>query len=485
MSRSALAGLVAGALILMAVLVLPEPPGLSQAAWRVTGLALLMAIWWSTEPVPIAATSLLPPTLLPLLGIVDLGEATAPYSSPLIFLFLGGFLIAAAIRRWNLHLRFARASIRLMGTDPRRLVLGFMISSGLLSMWVSNTATVVLLLPVAASLVAAIGAVQTDERARRNFATALMIGLAYGASIGGMGTLIGSPPNALLAAYLGDRHGFHLSFAAWLAIAMPLVVVLIPLSWWLLVRVIFPVPAGAVSVREAPTPDFGLGPALPMTPGERRVAMVFVATAALWVVRPLLNELPGLQALSDPGIAMIASIALFMIPVRDGDRLRFLLDWREAREIPWQVLLLFGGGLSLASAVESSGLAASIGGALSSVGPWHPLLLLAALVTVVVLLTEIVSNTAAIAALLPIVASIATASGLDVVVLSVALTLSTSCAFMLPAATPPNTLVFASGHVSAAALLRAGAVMNAVSMVLITLLTAWALPPLLSGIRPG
>jgi len=479
LSRGALAGLVAGVFALAFTLLVPAPADLPEAGWRVLGLAVLMAIWWSTEPLPIGVTSLMPLIVLPLLGIVDFGRAAAPYSNPLIFLFLGGFLLAASIRRWGLHRRMAHAAVRTIGTAPRRLVLGFMVASGFLSMWISNTSAVLLMLPVATSVIVALEDARggSDEAVRR-FALALLLGLAYGASIGGIGTLIGTPPNALLAGYLFERHGIDLSFAAWSMIAMPLVLVFLPLGWLALTRLVFRFPAdlgGAGGGKALLAQLEGLGP---MSTAERRAGLVFLAAAALWIVRPLLNQLPGLGGLTDSGIALVCAASLFLIPAGSGSQRRFLMSWAEAQQIPWQVLILFGGGLSLAGAMEASGLAEWLGAGLGALGELPPLAFLAVLVTTVVLLTELASNTASVAALLPVVATIAAGTGMDVVTVSAAVAISASCAFMLPVATPPNALVFATGHVTVAAMIRAGVAMNLIAILLVTL-TSWLVVPLL------
>ena len=479
LTAPAASGLVGGIAALVLTLVLPPPAGLPVAGWWTLGLALLMAIWWTTEPIPIGITALMPLILLPLLGIGDIGAAAAHYANPLVFLFFGGFLLAAAVQRWGLHRRLAYAAVRAMGTEPRRLVLGFMLASGLLSMWISNTAAVVLMLPVAVSVISAVEAERggPDEASRR-LALSLLLGLAYAASIGGVGTLIGTPPNALLAGYLLERYGIDLSFAAWSAVAMPLVAVFLPLAWLALTRLIYPIP----SELRAGFRGSGLVESLAtdgaMTSAERRVGLVFIAAAALWISRPLLNQVPGLSGLSDPGIAVICASALFLIPSGSTEERRFLMSWREAQDIPWQVLILFGGGLSLAAAMDRSGLAAWIGEWLAGLGAMPTLLYLVLLTATVVMLTELASNTATVAALLPVGATIAAGTGLDIVAVSAAIAMAASCAFMLPVATPPNALVFATGHVTIAAMVRAGVVMNLISIVLVSI-AALVLAPLL------
>lgn len=479
LGRLAAAGLVAGPAVFALTLLLPPPAGLPAAGWHTLGLALMMAVWWTTEPMPIGITALLPPIVLPLAGIVDIGGATAPYANPLVFLFLGGFLLAAGVKRWGLHRRLAWIAVRSFGTEPRRLVLGFMVACGVLSMWISNTAAVVLMLPVAVSVVAAIEDARPGAVSDERFARALLLGLAYAASIGGVGTLIGTPPNALLAGYLRDRHDIDLSFAAWSAVAIPLVLVFLPLAWLLLTRVVFRVPGRFADTPAGETLIGGLAPAGSTSTAERRVALVFAAAALLWVLRPFLNRLPGLEGLSDPGIAIMCAAALFLIPSGTSEDRRFLLGWSEAQSIPWQVLILFGGGLSLAAAIDSSGLAGWIGDGLAAAGDLPPFVFLLLLTATVVMLTELASNTATVAALLPIVASIAAGSGLDAVVVSAAVAMSASCAFMLPVATPPNALVFATGHVTVATMMRAGLLLNLASILLVSL-AAFALAPLLA-----
>lgn len=349
LAPSALIGLVVGAAVLLATLLIEPPAGLSAQGWHTLGLALLMAIWWSTEPLPIGVTALLPLILLPLIGQGEITTAAAPYANPLVFLFLGGFLLSAGVKRWGLHRRLAYSVVQAIGTEPRRLVLGFMVATGTISMWISNTAAVVLMLPVASSVIAVLAEAHGDENADvHRFSRSLLLGLAYGASIGGMGTLIGTPPNALLAGYLSESHGIDLSFAAWAGVGIPLVVVFLPLGWLVLTRLAFPVSAEFSTSMKADDVVSKLSSGEPASPAEWRVAIVFLVAAILWITRPLLNGAPGLANLSDPGIALCCAFALFLIPNGLAGRGQFLLRWRDAQQIPWSVLLLFGGGLSLA-----------------------------------------------------------------------------------------------------------------------------------------
>jgi len=512
-------GLPAGAALALGLFLLPPPAGLSAAAWHTAALGLLMAVWWMTEALPIPATALLPLALFPLFGVAPMADAAAPFAHPLIFLFLGGFLLALAMERWRLHRRIALAVVLRLGTRPVRLVAGFMVASALLSMWISNTATAMLMLPIGLSLVdlvrrsvrgadggdpgaepgdgeggeamaepAAEGpaAIGDPDAPGARFALCLMLGIAYGASLGGMGTLIGTPTNALLAAFLSDGYGFEISFVEWLAIGVPIVVVGLPLILWVLTRRVYPirlreVPGGRAFIRAEMD---RLGAA---SSAERRVAVLFVLTAAAWIGRPLLARwLPGL---TDPGIAMTAALALFVVPAGKSAANGVegsagpLLDWRTARRLPWGVLLLFGGGLSLAAAIRDTGLADWIGASMHGLAALPAPLIVGSVMAVILLLTELTSNTATAAAFLPVLASMAGGLGLDPLELLVPATLAASCAFMLPVATPPNAIVYGSGMVSVPQMARAGIWLNLLFLAVIGL-AAWLLVPLVLGHLP-
>lgn len=484
-------GLVGGLALAALLLLLPPPAELSPAAWHTAAVGLLMAVWWMTEAAPLAVTALLPIVLFPVLGVATVDAATSPYANPLIFLFLGGFLIALGIERWGLHRRMALAIVAAFGTRPRRIVAGFMAATAFLSMWISNTATAMLMLPIAQSVIEMIGpgrapsrdgageaAEQSTEAASPRgggFAVALMLAIAYAASIGGMATLIGSPPNALMAGFLRETLGMEVSFVGWMAVGLPVAAVGLAASYLLLVRVVFrladaEVPGGAAFLRRELR---ALGP---MRREEKAVAAVFALTAALWIARPLVERvLPGV---TDTGIALFGALLLFVIPSRwrQGE---FLLGWAEAKRLPWGVLLLFGGGLSLAAAVESSGLAAWIGSRLQGLGGLPAVWVVLAVVTTVILLTELTSNTATTATFLPVVAAVAIGLGVAPLLLVLPTTLAASCAFMLPVATPPNAIVYGSGWVTLPQMARAGIWLNLLFVALLTLaaftIVPWAL----------
>jgi len=471
-------GLALGPALALLLIVLPPPEGLDPAAWRTAAVGVLMATWWITEAIPIPATALVPLALFPLLGAAPLHDAAAPYANPVIFLFLGGFLLAQALQRWNLHRRMALRILRTLGSRPASLVAGFMAATAFLSMWVSNTATAVMMLPIGVSVIQLTRSGSDDDSTP--FATALMLGIAYAASIGGIGTLVGTPPNALLAGFVSESYGIQIGFAQWLVVGLPMVAVMLPLAWLVLVRWVFPVHGVTLSGgRELlDTEARSLGP---LRRGEALTAVVFTLTALAWILRPQLQRIvPGL---SDPGIAILAGVVLFVVPA-DFRRGVFLLDWRSAAKLPWDVLVLFGGGLSLADAINRTGLAAWMGEALSGLGTLPVLALVTVVVLLMIFLTELTSNTASTATFLPILASLALGIGENPLLLAVPAVIAASCAFMMPVATPPNAIVFASGYVGIPRMARAGVVLNLLFTVLIPLL-AWFLVAWTFGVQPG
>ncbi len=461
-------GLGLGPAVFAAFLLIPQPEGMSPEAWRVAGIGLWMAIWWISEATTVYATALLPIALFPFFGVSGIKQAVTPYANPLIFLFLGGFLIAQAMQRWNLHKRIALGLLGLTGTGSRRLIGGFMLACALLSMWVSNTATAVMMMPIGLSVASLLATRGDGGGETASFRTALFLGIAYGCSLGGIATLIGTPPNALLAAYLADNHGIQIGFAQWMMAGVPLSALLLVLTWLLLTRVLFRVPDspvhGAEDVIARELAAMG-----PLSRGEKLAGAVFVLTALLWVSRPFLSGLfPGLN-LSDAGIAVAMAVLLFVLPV-DLKRRVFALNWEQAVRIPWGVLILFGGGLSLAGAIGATGLAEWLGGALSGFAAWPGWMVLTLTVAVIVFLTELTSNTATTAAFLPLLAAISLQMGETAAYLAVPAALAASCAFMMPVATPPNAIVYGSGCVTIPQMARTGIYLNILCIVLITVL---------------
>jgi len=476
-------GLGLGPVLFLALLASPPPAGLDAGGWRTAAVATLMATWWITEAIPIPATALLPIVLFPILRVASVDGAAAPYANSVIFLFLGGFLLAGGMQRWGLHRRIAMRIVRAVGPGPRRLVGGFMAGTALVSMWVSNTATTAMMYPIglSTSQLAKGDADRAAEDGRGSrFELALLLGIAYASSIGGIGTLVGTPPNALLAGFFAEAYGVRVGFAQWLLVGVPLVLVLLPLAWLLLVRVVFPLGteplAGAHDRLLSAAGETG-----PPSRGEVRMAIVFAVTAAAWITQPLLARIvPGT---SDAGIAIAAGVAMFLVPV-DARRGVFLLDWETAARVRWDVLLLFGGGLSLSDAIRRTGLSEWLGASLGALDALPVLAILAAVVFVMIFLTEITSNTASAAAFLPVLAALAVGLGEDPLLFAVPAAVAASCAFMLPVATPPNAIVFASGRIPLPAMARAGLVLNVVLGVALTGL-AWLLVQAAFGVEPG
>lgn len=474
------AGLLLGPLAGAAMLVAGPPESLTTPAWHTAAMGVLMAIWWATEAVPIAVTALLPLVSFPLLGIADIDDAAAPFANKVIYLFLGGFIVAIAMQRWDLHRRIALMVLARTGSSGRALIGGFMAAAAGLSMWVSNTSTTMMLLPIAVSVIAAVeGSVRFDKRQRDDFHHALLLGIAYGASIGGMATLIGTPPNAMLAAFVQSNYGESIDFARWMLVGVPLALAMLPLAWLVLTRLAFRIGfrVSAEGRQSLARMKAELGP---ITRPERRVAVVFSAMASAWILRPLLVDLPGLGGLDDAGIAMAGAVALFLIPSGDASD-PMLLRWRHAEQLPWGVLLLFGGGLALASAVSETGLAAWLGGNLHAVATMPLPFLVLAVAALIIFLTELTSNTATTATFLPVVGAIAIEAGVDPLVLTVPIALAAGCAFMLPVATPPNAIVFGSGLLRIPRMARAGLLLNISGIVLVTLAALYLAPLFLHG----
>lgn len=460
-------GLIAGPLVATGVLSMPTPDGLTPAGHSAAAVGLLMAIWWMTEALPLAVTALVPLVLFPLLGVSPFEVAARSYAHPLIFLFLGGFILAKGLERWQLHRRLAVAVLRAVGQNPQMLVAGMMGITAFLSMWVSNTATAMVMLPIAQSIVTTLRDQPAKERdlLLATFAPALMLSIAYGATIGGMGTLIGTPPNALFAGFLEDSYDITVGFAKWMMVGVPAVLLLLPITWFLLTRYSFRVPTalpGAVSILDQ-NRDGNLAP---MGRQEITVTCVMAGVALLWLTRPFLETaVPGLP-LSDAGIAMAGALLLFILPDRWSDG-TFLLSWEDVKGIRWDVLILFGGGLSLAGAISKSGLAAWIGSGLSGLSVLPTALLILSVMVVIVYLGELASNTAMAAVFLPVAGAAAVGMGADPLMLALPVVLAASLGFMLPVATPPNAIVYGSGAVTAQQMLRAGAILDIVSILVV------------------
>jgi sodium-dependent dicarboxylate transporter 2/3/5 len=468
-------GLLAGIAALAFALLTGPPAGLPLPAWQVAGVMVLMAIWWATEAVPFAATALVPLAVLPPLGAAGAGDLAAGYGNTTLYLILGGFLLALAMERSNLHRRIAYAIVSRAGGHPQGLVLGMMCATGFISMWASNTSTSLMMLPVAMSVA---GIVAPDSasgsRDARNFASAIVICVAYSATIGGLGTLVGTPTNALVVGFMQQNYGETISFAQWLVFGLPTVLLLMPIAWLVLVKLTFPFRLGSQATARDRILEArrALGP---MSRAEKRVTTVFVLTAVAWIAGPLLRKLPGLAEFNDTTIALLAGLVLFMVPSRSPAG-GTLVTGSDLRKIPWEVLLLFGGGLALAEAIQGSGLSEFLGQALAQIGTWPLVFLIAAMVTLLVLWTELNSNVATAATFMPILAAIAATSDYPVLQLVAPAAVAASCGFMLPVGTPPNAIVFGTGRLTMQEMIRAGWRVNLASIAVVTAVSTTVLP---------
>ncbi|MEX0994317.1 MAG: DASS family sodium-coupled anion symporter, partial [Balneolaceae bacterium] len=395
-------GLAGGILIFLLMFFSEPPQELSLAGWRTAAVALLMATWWVTEVISISATALLPIVLFPILGVSTIGEATTPYANPMIFLFMGGFMIAIAMQKWDLHRRIALNIIWVIGSKPRNIIFGFMVSAAFMSMWVSNTAATLMMLPIAMSVIhltKSVGPVQGEKDDYRNFVLTLMLAIAFSANVGGLGTIIGTPTNALMIAFVEDAYGMQIGFAEWMMVGLPVVVLGLPVIFYTLTNFVYPVrvttlPGGRQYILEEKQ---RLGS---LSKPEGLVAVTFALVAVLWMGRPYFEGfVPGL---SDAGIAIFGALILFLIPVNLKKGI-FLMTWRDAEELPWGVLILFGGGLTLAGAIQRTGLAEWVGGYFDVLADWPVILIILVVAMVIIMFTELASNSATAAAFLPVI----------------------------------------------------------------------------------
>jgi len=473
-------GLLLGPLLFVALLLLPVPPGMKPEAWSVVAVAVLMATWWMTEAIPIPATSLLPIALFPTLGIMKSAQATAPYANHLIYLFFGGFFIALTMEKWNLHKRIALQVIRIVGVGPNRIILGFMIATAFLSAWISNTATAMMMVPIALAVIKQAGETICAEKdhcdprpTKFMFGVALMLGIAYAASIGGVATIIGTPPNTIMVGIVEKTFGVQISFAAWMAVGMPLSLLMLFSVWFYLVKIAFKIeidelPGGKELIKKQ-LADLG-----PTSREEKMILGVFFFVASAWTARGFIS-IPALSMVHDATIAMIGAVMLFVIP-SDLKKGEFLLDWNTAKKLPWDVIILFGGGLSLANGFKVTALTVWIGEQLSGLQGAPLLLIIFVVVFLTIFLTEVTSNTATSTMLIPVMASTAVAMAVHPYGLIVGAGIAASYAFMLPIATPPNAVVYGSKFVSMPQMAKAGFAINIFASIVITLFVYYALP---------
>ena len=455
-------GLILGPALAVGLQFMAPPDGLSPEAWRVVSLALLMVVFWVTEAIPISATALLPLAALPLLGAASIKDAASPYADPIVFLFIGGFMLAACIERWRLHERIALSIASVAGGRPAALVAGFMIASALISMWISNTATTLMLAPIA---IGAARALSQDGKPDLALGGALALGVAHAATIGGIGTPVGTPTNLIAIAFF-ERAGEPIAFIDWMARAIPMMLLMLPLAWLFLCLPLFGRKAHARFDAIGAVVKDALRALGPVTRPELRVGAVFALVALAWMTRTLLVELPLLKGLTDTGVAMIGVLALFLIPSGRGKGEK-LIDWPTAERIPWGIAILFGGGLSVAAAMEATGLAQWIGAWIAGLDGVSAFGLVAILVVTTILISELASNVATLTSMLPVVAAVASATDAPLQALAFPVAIAASFAFMLPVATAPNAIAYSSGLVSLKRMLAVGFGLNIAAAALI------------------
>jgi len=459
----------------------------THAAKACLALLVWMAIWWLTEATHITITALLPIALFPLLGVANIKDATAPYASHIIFLFLGGFIIAVAIQRWKLDKRIALGILTRIGDSPSRIIGGFMLATAFLSAFISNTATTAMMLPIGLSVIALLKNKEVNQGA---FATCIMLSIAYAANIGGIATIIGTAPNLFLASFIKDAidapFQLDISFLQWAKIGVPTVCILLPTSWYLLTKIIYKVDNVNLhhSAKSLRSQQLALGK---MGYEEKAVCLVFISTIMLWLSRSFLQSLEfpinenvytPLAGLTDSSIAIFSAILLFIIPTKTH-AYASILEWKDMRDLPWGILILLGGGLSLAAAVQANDVTEFIGSQTSILSSLPPLLILLIIISAVVFLTELTSNTATTATLIPVLAAIAPTLDMHPYILIIPATFAASCAFMLPIATPPNAIVFGSGHIAMQEMRKSGFILNIVCLLILTML-AFSLSPYLT-----
>ena len=477
-------GFWTGFFLFLLICTIPGTDSLSKEAIYVTAVVVLMATWWATEAIPLPATALLPLALFPMLGIFgdipskDAFQLSAnPYAHNNVFLFLGGFILALAIEKVNLHKRMALKMLLLVGTDSKYLIGGFMLVSGLLSMWIFNTSTTLMLLPIALAVATVVKSTtnESNEKQFENFQVSLLLGIAYAATIGGMATIVGTGPNVLVVGLLLDE-GIEVDFLDWMLLATPISFIMLITGWYLLTHIIFPSSLSGTNKTfdELKKLYLNLGK---VTSDEKRVFIIFCITAFCWIFRKLIILIPGFSGLTDYGIAIFAALALFITP---SSKSGGLLEWSATKNLPWGILILFGGGLSIAAQIKATGLGVWIGSFFSVFGNVEPLILIFVIVAIVVFLTEITSNQATTATFVPIMFAIALGLGFDKAQLAIPVALAASCAFMLPVATPPNAIVYGSEKFTISQMMRAGFYINIVGIIVVTIFATYILPEIIN-----
>jgi sodium-dependent dicarboxylate transporter 2/3/5 len=465
---------IAFGIILLFLMLKINPVGLDPLPCKVLAIATLMICWWITEALPMPVVALLPLILFPMMGISTVSETAAPYANEVIFLFMGGFMIGLGIEKWGLHKRIALKIVSITGSSGNKILLGFILSTGFISMWLSNTATTMMMYPIAISVISVVLNMNEKDRAKKNFALAMMISIAYASNFGGIATIIGTPPNAAYASYISKKYQVDISFFDWMIVAMPIAILLLIFLFFVLVLV-FPnhIKSNKTFENMIATDLDELGP---MTVPEKRVLIIFSLTAFLWIFRSLINQL-NLVKLDDSMIAVFGAVLLFAVPAGNGksssDK---LLTWNDTSKMAWGILLLFGGGIALAGALEKSGIIQMIGTGLNANATMTVFSMIVVVAVIALFLSEVMSNVAQVIVFAPIVTVLAETMNINPFLLGIPMTLAASCASMLPMGTPPNAIVFSSGYINIADMVKAGFIMNLIAILLIVIASYYIVP---------
>ena len=485
--RDKVAILLGAAIFLL--LLIGNPMGVEAKAAKVLAVAALMVIWWITEALPMPAVALVPLVLFPLMGIAPIKEVAAGYGDSIIFLFMGGFMLGLAIEKWNLHKRIALSIVNITGTSGDRIILGFILATGFISMWLSNTATTMMMFPIAASVIAVVKENHKGNAHLGNFAAAMMLAIAYASNFGGIGTIIGTPPNVAFVGFINEKYGYAVQFVDWVIVCMPIAILLLIMLYLVMTKWLFRNHLGSdPATRDLIKHELKqLGK---ISGTEKRVLIIFSATALLWITKDLINialtndsikSYIGVVKLDDTIIAMMGALALFICPASDRNKegSRFILDWSDTSKMAWGILMLFGGGIALASALEKAGLIQMLGNWIAGNSAGGGILLIFLVTFISLFVSEVMSNIAQVIVFSPVIAGIADAMHINPILLGIPMTLGASCASMMPMGTPPNAIVFASGHIKLSQMVKTGFIMNLLAVILITLFSYFLVPLLI------
>lgn len=472
-SRRDLISLLAGAALFFLMLLI-NPFNVSHQANLVLAVAALMVTWWVTEAIPMPVVAMLPLILFPLMGIETIRQTAQSYGDSIIFIFLGGFMIGLAIEKWNLHTRIALFIIRATGTSGDRIVLGFILSTGFISMWLSNTATTMMMFPIASSIIHVVNENRQGAGNLKNFSLAVMLAIAYASNFGGLATIIGTPPNVAFVAFMEKKYHYTFQFVDWMIICTPVAILLMISLYFVLTKMLFPNrlksdPSTKLVIKQK-IEDLG-----PMQVAEKRVLVIFCCTAFLWITKDLINA-TKIVNLDDTMIAIIGATALFIAPSGMKEKSTRILEWKDTNRMAWGILLLFGGGIALAGALEKAGLIDSLGQWMAGFGGSGGFVLIVVVALMSIFISELMSNIAQVIVFSPVIGGIADAMGINPLLLGIPMTLAASCASMMPMGTPPNAIVFGSGHIKLNEMVKAGFVMNIIAVILIALFSYYVIP---------